>query len=72
MLAQATPAFGDVEHGGAAPSPQPCPADKNGGSQRGGPLEAPFGSFLVAIALEHGAVRGRRVYKNFASFGEGV
>ena len=31
-----------------------------------------FGSFLVATALEDGAVQERWTYKKLASFGEGV
>ena len=40
MLAQTTPTFGDVEHGRAAAVAQNRPADEDGGSQRGGSLEA--------------------------------
>lgn len=40
MFAQSAPTFGDVEHGGAAAVAQNRPADEDGGSQRGGPLEA--------------------------------
>lgn len=40
MLADATPAFGDVEHGRATPVAQHRPADEDRGPQRGGALEA--------------------------------
>ena len=40
MLAQTTPAFGDVKHGRAAAVAQNSPADEDGGPQRGGSFEA--------------------------------
>ena len=46
MLAQTTPTFGDIKHGGSAAIAQNCPADEDGGSQRGGPLEARLAALL--------------------------
>ena len=52
MLTQTTPTFGDVEHGRAAAVAQNRPADEDGGSQRGGSLEAR----LVALLRETGVL----------------
>jgi len=46
MLAQTSPTFGDVEHGGAAAAAQNRPTDEDCGSQRGGPLEASLVALL--------------------------
>ena len=46
MHVQATPTFGDVEHGGATAVAQNRPDDEDGGSQRGGPLEARLAALL--------------------------
>ena len=51
MLAHTTPTFGDVKHLGAAAVAQNCPANEDGGSQRGRPIEARFAALLRGTGM---------------------
>lgn len=51
MLVQTTPTFGDIKHGGATAVAQNRPADEDGGSQRGRPLEARLAALLRSAGV---------------------